>query len=201
MRRGDLSELHYIAPIANVGSIMEHGILCRRRASRLNPASVANVEIVAKRSAKRVPGGGPLDIYVNLYISARNPMLYRLQSQHEELCVLRVSTEVLDFQGAVIADGNAASGYTRFGPSPKGLAMIDYDSAFADSWWDPNDDEVTCWDKKRIRCAEVLVPDQVDPHHIQGAYVSSQRAQKLLMSTGFRLSVIVDSHLFFQRER
>lgn len=180
---------------------MERGILCRRRASRLRPTSVANVEIVRNRSFKRVPGGELLDVYVNLYISARNPMLYSLQHRHEDLCVLRVSTMVLDFPGAIVAEGNAASGCTRFGPSPSGLANIDHNSAFAESWWDPNDDDATRGERKRRRCAEVLVPSRVGPEYIQGAYVSSQIAGKALTSTGFQLPVILDPYLFFQRGR
>ncbi len=75
MRRSDLAELHFITHIANVASILEHGILCHKKAKRLDPASVAMPEIQDIRAKKAVPAGKPLHEYANLYIHARNPML------------------------------------------------------------------------------------------------------------------------------
>src|SRR5712691_2607983 len=51
--------------------------------------------------------------YVNLYLCARNPILYKRQSRHAELCVLRIDPRVLDLPGVVVTDGNAASAYVR----------------------------------------------------------------------------------------
>jgi hypothetical protein len=53
-------------------------------------------------------------------------------------------------------------------------------------------------DKARVKCAEVLVPDRVDPRFIQGGYVSCHENQKLLEDAGFGLPVTVDPKLFFQ---
>ena len=52
--------------------------------------------------------------YANLYLCARNPMLYKRRESHGTLCVLRVSTDVLDLPGVVLTGGNAASDYTAF---------------------------------------------------------------------------------------
>jgi hypothetical protein len=123
--RSDLSELHYITPTANVPSILQHGILSFGRAQSLGPASVAMKPVQNRRAGKRVPGGRPLHDYANLYICARNPMLFVRSSQHQTLCVLAVRTDVLDLPGVVIADGNAASNYTAFWPSPEGLRKVD----------------------------------------------------------------------------
>ena len=133
MKRSDLHELHYITPIQNVPSIMEHGLLCLHEAKRLNHTSVAMQEIQEIRAKITIPGGKPLHSYVNLYICARNPMMYKRAAQHKSLCVLRVSPEVLDLPGVVIADGNAASAYTGFWPSELGFEKIDLDLVFAES--------------------------------------------------------------------
>jgi len=196
MKRSDLRELHYITPIQNVPSIMEHGILCLHEAKRLNHTSVAMQEIQDIRAKKTIPGGKPLHSYVNLYFCARNPMMYKRAAQHKSLCILRISPEVLDLPGVVIADGNAASTYTGFWPSKLGLDKIDFDLVFAEWWTDSN--QIQQWHKARVKCAEVLVPDRVDPRFIQGAYVSCQENQKLLEDSGFRLPVAVDPKLFFQ---
>lgn len=112
MDRDDLKELHYITHIGNVGSIMRYGILCNRRAQRIDHTSVAMQQIQDKRARRSVPGGRPLHDYVNLYLYARNPMMYRIvcetSASHTNLCVLIISTDVLDLPNVIITDGNAA---------------------------------------------------------------------------------------------
>ncbi len=132
MKRSDLRELHYITPIQNVPSIMNHGILCHQKARQLNHASVSMQEVQDIRSRKRVPGGLPLHAYVNLYFCARNPMMRKRTHQHFSLCVLQLSVGVLDLPNVVIADGNAASDYTAFWLSPLGLDRVDFDLVFAE---------------------------------------------------------------------
>lgn len=196
MKRSDLDELHYITPIQNVPSIMNHGILCHQKVRQVNHASVAMQEVQDIRSRKRVPGGLPLHAYVNLYFCARNPMMRKRAHQHLSLGVLQVSVEVLDLPNVVIADGNAASDYTAFWLPPLGLERVDFDLVFAEWWTDSN--QIQQWHKARVKCAEVLVADRVNHRFIQGAYVSCQESQKLLEDTGFGLPVTVDPKLFFQ---
>jgi hypothetical protein len=49
-----------------------------------------------------------------------------------------------------------------------------------------------------INCAEVLVPDRVEPRFIVGAYVSCQEAAERLRSVEADLVITVDGHLFFR---
>ena len=93
------------------------------------------------------------------------------RSDHPNLCVLRVSTDVLDLPGVVIADRNAASSYVSFGPVASALGSIDYKLVFAESWTYP-EDQAKERSHKAIKCAEVLVPDRVDSDYVFGAYVS-----------------------------
>jgi len=123
-------------------------------------------------------------------------MLYKRLEQHRELCVLEVDTDVLDLPGVVIADGNAASEYTAFWPSPPGLARIDGELVFAEDWRDP--DEIRYWRKKNAKCAEVLVPDRVDAGYINGVYVSCQECEQQVRRLGLNIAITVDRHLFFQ---
>lgn len=109
-----VTELHCIMPIANLGSVMAHGILSYDRATNLPHHSVAMQPVQDKRDQKQVPGGLRLHQYANLYFHARNPMMFKRQAEAPDLCVLRVSTRVLDLAGVVISDQNAASGYVRF---------------------------------------------------------------------------------------
>ncbi len=196
MNRADLKELHYITHIANIPSIMEHGILSKNRANRLNPASIAMQAIQQLRANKSVPGGQQIHDYANLYFCARNPMMYKRSSMHASLCVLRIETSVLDLKGVVIADSNAASKYTAFWPSPSGLGQVNGAWVFADDWTDG--DQITQWRKAAAKCAEVLVPSAVSPDRITGAYVSCSESQQTLIGVGFNKSITINPHMFFR---
>jgi hypothetical protein len=102
MERHDLAELHYITPIANLGSILEHGVLSHRRAQAFNPISVAMQEIQDLRAGRRVPGGLQLHDYANLYICARNPMFFKRLTSRREICVLSLLPTALDLDGVVV---------------------------------------------------------------------------------------------------
>lgn len=195
MNREDLRELHYITPIENVPSILRHGILSHARAARLQHCSVAMQAMQDRRSKVVVPGTGrKLHQYANLYICARNPMLFK--RQHEQVCVLSISPAVLDLVGVIVTDQNAGSGYVVFWAAPDGLRHVREEWTFADDWRDP--DRITYWRKKSAKCAEVLVPDLVPPEYVQHAYVASVEMKERMdaMSTG--LEVRVDGHLFFR---
>ena len=196
MERNELEELHYITTISNVPSIMTRGMLSHKRAERINHNSVAMEAIQERRERKIVPGARPLHEYVNLYFHARNPMLYVLQSHHIELCILRVSVNVLDLSGVVISDSNASSAYARFAPAPRGLSIVDKAMTFAEYWTHP--DMFEAMRRKSAKCAEALVPDRVDPGFIMGAYVSCMEAKAVFETTGVDIPVTINSDLFFR---
>lgn len=195
MNREDLQELYYITPIENVPSILRYGILSHVQASRLAHRSVAMPEIQHRRSNIVVPGAKrKLHSYANLYICARNPMLYK--RRFENICVLSINVGVLDLPDVVITDGNAASNYVRFAPAPEGLKIVNKERTFAEHW--TNDDPIEQMRMKVAKCAEVLVPDRVRPEYIQHAYVASVEMKERMDGMNTGLEVRVDGHLFFR---
>lgn len=196
VRREELSELHYIAHMDNVQSILGHGILSNRRASQVGHTSVAMQTVQDRRANVVVPGGRKLHDYANLYVCARNPMLYKRQGQHLDLCVFQVNTDVLDLPGVVVTDANASSDYVRFAAAPAGLGIVDRDLTFANDWRDS--DLIQYYRKKSAKCAEVLVPDKVDPAFIVGAYVSCQKTMDRLNGLGTGIGVTINGHMFFR---
>jgi len=196
MERHELTELHYITPIANVPSILRLGILSHNRARRVSHESVAMEQIQDRRAKVTVPGGRKLHEYVNLYICARNPMMYKRQAQHQGLCVLRIKPNVIDLPGVVVTDGNASGDYVRFAAAPDGLSIVDREATFAEYWTDA--DQIIEWRKKAAKCAEVLVPDKMKPEYIMGAYVSCQESVHKIQALNASISVSTNSHLFFR---
>src|ERR1700749_1002469 len=123
-----VTELHCIMPIANVSSVMDRGVLSFDRASALHHASVAMQPVQDRRDRKSVPGGLRLHQYANLYFHARNPMLFK--RRNEDVCVLKVSTDVLALPGVVITDCNASSDYVRY-LAPSQWALLNFDDIYA----------------------------------------------------------------------
>jgi len=195
LRRDQLEELHYITPINNIPSILQHGILSHKRAERIAHETVALQEVQERRKDKRLPTGKWLHDYVNLYICARNPMMYRRRNLHLDLCILRISPEVLDIRGAVVADRNASSEYAAFYPSPEGLRKVNGELVFSEYWTHP--DQILEWEHKSIKCAEILIPDRLDPSYIMGAYGSARQSVKCLRENELTGNIVVDEHMFF----
>lgn len=191
-----VTELHCIMPMANIASVIENGILSYELAAKLPHRSVALQPVQDRRDKKRVPGGLKLHQYANLYFHARNPMLHRRLTEVDELCVLRVSTQVLACTGTVITDQNAASDYVRF-LAPNQWELLDMDDIFADDWRHPGD-QIAYWRHKSRKCAEVLVPNRVEPRFVRGAYVVDAAAQARLVTMGCKLPINVNSFMFFR---
>jgi len=195
VQREDIEELHYIAPIENVESILELGILSHNRAAKVRHKSVAMEEVQVRRQDKRIPGAGRLHDYVNLYFDAHNPMLSKVRDRNTSICVLRVSPEVLDLQGVIVSDRNAARGYAKFFPVADGLVKLDGDLIFAQYWI--HQDEMEYERRKALKCAEALVPGRVEPSCIVGAYVCNESVVARWQERGLPLPVSVKPNFFF----
>lgn len=192
----EVTEFYFITSIRNIPSILKRGILCFEKAEKIPHHSIAMDEIQERRKKVVVPGGMPLHKYANLYICARNPMMYKRRDQHEQICILRISLDVLNLPKVVISDGNASSDYTKFLPASKGIEMLDLELVFAEYWTDP--DYFEALRKKRIKCAEVLVPDKVAIDYIFGAYVSGETVKNRMIELGFNKPVTIRPNPFFR---
>ncbi len=195
--RHHIAELHYITPIPNVESILRYGILSHNGAQQYGPESVAMPEVNVIRSAKRLPSGRTIHDYANLYFNARNPMMFKRKEHHAQLCILRISADVLDLKNIYIADGNAASRSTRFLLVPSSDLPIDEVLVFGDSWYDP--DPETLNENRRRRCAELLVPGVVEQRYITGAYVSNLDGRMRLEQWMSRDMIRISERMFFHR--
>ncbi|NQS98576.1 MAG: DUF4433 domain-containing protein [candidate division Zixibacteria bacterium] len=199
MKISELSELHYIAPIGNIVSIMQRGILSHNLVKRIKHEDISNVKVQDRREDKVIPGGKRLHDYANLYFDARNPMLFYIKCQGNitEICILRIDKEILFLNGVVITDRNASSDYAHFEPAPEGLKIVDKELTYAKYW--NADDEFEKMRRKSKRSAEVLVPAKVDPKYIFGAYVSCQEAKECFEAQGVNIPIIINSYMFFDR--
>ena len=193
--------LYNINSLNNLKSILEHGILSKNELIRRNISyqDLSNHSVQDKRDCKYVLNRRTLHDYANLYFDARNPMLFNLVSNKNinELCVLCVDKRVLDIPGTVVTDMNAAALLAVFENPEKALERLDFDRIFARSWYD--EDRLEMESKKKIKCAEVLVYNHIEPQYIKGILVPNDNAKQLALSLGLNLRINIDNDLFFGR--
>jgi len=196
MEPEQIKELQYIAPLANLPSILEHGILSNKRAEKVPHSSVALEVVQDRRENVRIPGGLPLHSYVNLYFNARNSMMYKRQAVHAELGVISVNRECMNIDGVVVADRNASAGPARFGPPNEMVPTLNSELIFAEWWTHPDYWEYV--NHKQAACAEVLVPHVVPTTYIRGVYVSCSTTLAACEATGLDCEFRAKPYLFFR---
>lgn len=193
-----VTEFQCIMPLENIPSVLKLGILSNERSAKIEHRSVAMEDVQEKREQKHVPGGLKLHQYANLYFHACNPMLYKRKSETNNLCVLRVSTEILQLPGVVFADCNASSPYVRF-LAPSQWTLLDYEAIYAMDWNRQHANDPYAYRVHKARkCAEVLVPHVVETKYVIGAYVVDEATRLKLQSLGFDRAVTIDSEMFFR---
>lgn len=121
-------------------------------------------------------------------------MLSRRRSENDRICVLTVTSRILDLDDVIVSDCNAARGWARFSPVDEGLARLDAEMV-CDGFW-LHDDALEQDRHKGIKCAEVLVPDRVLPEFLTGAYVANREALEAFREVS-TLPVRMRADMFF----
>ena len=200
------SELYYrlvkrtgvynIMPIENIPSVITNGILSNNEAKRIKHRSVAMPEIPQRRDKVKVPNGLDLHSYANAYFDPRNPMMYKLHSNAEMLCVLKINAAILDLDDVIVSDRNASCEFTRFEPSTIGIGHLDFQTIFLRDWC--CDDMFKTWDQKAKKCAEILVPNLIPYSFIDGAFVVDENSKLKLFELGFSKKIAINKDIFFR---
>ena len=186
---------HFITYIDNIPSILEKGILSHNISRNINFCDISESGVQKRRAKKKIPGTNKsLHDYANLYFDAHNPMLSKRRSQNNKICVLRINNKVLDIDGVIITDQNAAR-ECWFKTVDEGLPLLNKEEIYATFWID-NNDPIKEDKQKGIKCAEVLVPDRVHSDYIFGTYVANSVAFDNLCNLS-NINGIIKSELFF----
>ena len=111
------------------------------------------------------------------------------------LCILRISEDILNHQEIIITDMNAASEYVKF-LSISEINQLNFNLIFDRIWDSP--DMIDKFRRKSIKCAEVLIKDRIHQDYIIGAYVKNKNSKTKLENNGFRKEIIINKDLFFR---
>ena len=199
-----VTALYYLTHRGNVAGILRHGILSRDRCDQLGilPVSIADPGVQHQRARTFLIDQGHrrnLHKYVPLYFSPRTPMLYYWKHLHQQIVILTVDPQVLDWPTTVVTDGNAATQGLDRGQSWVEIAVgrdsVVVQRIYHPATFTPRRKDVTHfyagpgalahvpWDQvgasdwpktakeKRQRQAEALVLDRVPPEYITGLHV------------------------------
>ena len=188
--------VYSIMPVVNIPSVLQYGVVCFDQVQRMQHSSIAMDEVQARRSNVEIPNGLHLHQYANLYFSFHNPMLYKRKDIADELCILAFSTAVMDIEGCVLTDRNAATSLVRFFSPLEGVEKLDFAKIHAQYWTDP--DPIIQREKKAIKCAEVLIPHSISADYIVGAYTISHAVEAQLINLGFNKNIVVNSQIFYR---
>lgn len=161
-REYGIGAFYYIVAMANLPSILRHGILPynRVREMQLQHEDFSLTEVQALRNKRKVyvTGGARCDLHdlVPLYYVPFTPTILKASQGRSDLCLIAVDPEVLTHRGVELAfcDGNAASSSTSFYWDLRQLSRLPWEVLQADNW-------VSFSDGKRKRCAEMLVKPAV----------------------------------------
>ena len=189
--------LYNIMPIENIKSVIQNGILCFDKAAMLaEHASIVMKDVQQIRAETEIPNDLPLHRYANLYFAYNNPMLYKRRNEAEKFCILVLSHEVLDIEGCVLSDQNAATSLARFFAPSEGIQEIDFAKVFAKNW--NHEDYYEYHRHKAIKCAEVLVPECIPYSYVIGAYVLNEESERQLKDYGFDKPIRTSASVFYR---
>ncbi|MHB9134196.1 MAG: DarT ssDNA thymidine ADP-ribosyltransferase family protein [Armatimonadota bacterium] len=165
----NIDSLFYLTPLANLSSILCHGILSPKDAGRqgLVQGAIFDEDKRVLRSQKCDPVyHRQLQSYASLFFTPANPIASQLHTRYQDVVILQVAPSAIFRSDALFTDGDAATDATRFFSTRLDLVRLRWDVLRAPDWR-------TFTDGARISCAEVLVYPRVLPGEIEAVCCSS----------------------------
>jgi hypothetical protein len=180
-----INGLYHITNIENIVNIFDKGLLSHTMAHvlKINKSDISNQLVQARRNHvhNKVP----------LYFNIKNPMTYTF-SNKSNLVIFKIEKKVMLFPGVIFSDGNAAAISSKYYTSLQDLNKLNWECINGTFWNDYNDG-------KRIRCAEVLVPNKISTKHIQEIFVYDSSTYNNLMKllSGKNIPITIDKSYYF----
>jgi len=192
----NIYELFHMTHKSNILNIFKYGLLSHEEAhkGKLN-RDISHNQVNDRRKRSDPLFGRSLHSYVPFYFNPKNPMLYRLKAEQNDIIILGIKKDVLFGDELLFTDGNAASASTKFYNSLLDFNKLDWDCIKSDYWSDHEEG-------KRTRCSEVLIHGTVACSLISTVYTNTEELQDLVKSQLPRdldIPVCVDNNLFFNK--
>ena len=180
--------LFHITHISNVRSILAYGL--HPHGNPYQNRDISNHEVNDRREKRDPFYNRKIHDYVPFYFNPRNAMLYR--NKDTNVVILKYSMDLLEHDGILISDRNAASKYAKFYNYAGHLSSLDWNSIKSQSWY--GDDNL-----KQKMMAEALYPDVVPGSYIKAVKCKNHYQKEALISMGIpEYKIDIDRWMFFK---
>ncbi len=185
-----IEAIYHMSHIDNVSSILKYGLLSH--GNGLTKRDISNRKVNRRRAMREPIYGQSIHSYVPFYFNPKNAMLYYHKAIQEDIVIFAFNKELITESGTLFTDGNAASDNTQFFNNLQDLSQL--------SWRCLNDNYswVAYPDGRRMRMAEVLVPQKVSTSRVQKIICCSLPTyQRLMEVVEDNIEVELDCKFYF----
>lgn len=177
--------LYHMTHKSNLQNILQNGLLSHNMAhSRgLTKTDISDEKVNRRRNK--------VHDFVPFYFNSKNPMLYKRKNMQDEIVILCIDRNLLQ-TNSKFTDGNAASNLTKFYSSAKDLEKLNWSVINSEYWND-------FIDGKRIRCSEILIPNEVKIHNIKKIFCYNYETENYVKKQvgSYEISVRVNQDFYF----
>jgi len=197
LAREHVTELHYILPVENMGSILEHGDLVEPPGAK-DPAQVGrDGGDPGAAGARHDPWHEPEAAHLREPLHQRAERDAVQAGEGERLGGALPAARLRRCAGPGRRGDRGSERFGRRGAvrSRARRAREHHEGTVFAQYW-VHDDPIATQRHRAIVCAEVLVPDLVPTKYIQGVYASCQATADAIARDGF--PVTINPYLFFE---
>lgn len=179
--------LWHMTHVDNVPSILDKGLFSKRQINGNGQVfqDLSDSGVQDRRSRKNeTVFGRNLHEYVPLYVSPKNPMMFRLGNEYgsSSLALVEISLDAFLKIPFVFTDGNAASNSTQFFGEAQDVGSLPWEVLHAQYW-------TNFEDGSRKKCAEVLVLNRIPSEYIVNVHCADRLASQHLSALGVPVQV------------
>lgn len=177
--------IYHMTHKSNLQNILQNGLLSHNSAYSQNftKTDISDIDVNSRR--------GKVHDFVPFYFNPKNPMLYKRKNIQNDIIILGIDRTILksDFK---FTDGNAASNSTKFYSEVIDLAKLNWSIINSEYW-------SGFIDGKRIRCSEILIPNEVKTGSIKKIFCHNSDTEKYVKSKlgCFEIEVAVNQDFYF----
>jgi len=188
--------LYHMTHIDNLEGILKHGLFSHTKAhnEKLIKVDISNQSANSKRARIEEVHHKSLHDYVPLYINPKNAMSYAKRELMKEIIMFEVIPHIAaQTKEILITDGNAASYSTNFYEDLEALNNLKWEVLNAGYW-------ANFEDGKRIRCAEILIPEEIKLTFVQRIVCNNEALIDRICKhfpNRFGIKVELDKSLFY----
>ncbi len=163
-----IKSLWHITHVENLSSVLKNGIYSRGLCNRtMTYRDIADPNVVVHHPGEYAP----------VFFADNTPMLYVVFKEYEQSVVLlEIDTNILRISGVKFSDGNVTCNDSCTYDDLDDLERLDWGIIY--------NRRPAYWKKwRRIRAAEVLVPNMIPADYIRAVHASPHISKKVMLIT------------------